>query len=773
MLGVTAAALGVGLLLWLQSRKSAELDLEDAGAATGGTFHPIRIADALKTVPKLPGEAGTLAGCNVLLVTLDTTRSDRIACYGNRDIQTPTLDRLAAEGVLFSRTTAVAPTTLPTHASILTGLYPVHHGARVNGLFRLDEEQETLAERLRDEGYRTGAVVSAFVLDSRYGLDQGFEQYDDTLPGNAGERRGHYAESPADHTTDRAAQWMRGVADERFFLWVHYFDPHHEYQPPAPFAQQYEENRYDGEIAYVDDELKRLLAVLDELAVTDDTLVVVVGDHGESLGQHGELTHGYLPYGATLRVPLILRCGERLGGGTHCRNLASQVDIVPTVLSLLGVDDSAPRDGLPLHDLPAVNRPTFFESVAGTFEHGWEPLIGVCRGEFKYIHSSEPELFDLVRDPGEQTNLYSGDSELVTEFQTLLAGVFGDDLDAGTGLPPAATISEEELAQLQALGYFEAGVAGASGGEARGLPREMIHAMNRVELAEDESKSAEQIIAELQALTREYPDFHAAWSYLGATYARIEEYEPAAAALERCLELQPGRPWTVHQLAQVRASQGRMEEAVTLLEALLVDYPDLVRARLLCGTVLGNLERFDQAAAHLKVVFELSPDHERGVNAMVAAYDQAGRRDEVRAILERHLAAEPASFRAVLALARMWERQGEIARAEEVLRRGIVAAPREASLATILALLIARHAQGDAARLRAGTAVLERYCEEIGTPEASTLFPLASLYAEEGRLEDAIATAERARVAARETGDDKLLTAVERLLARLRGTAPR
>jgi len=272
---------------------------------------PIRIPPELTEAEVLPAGPGALSGCNLLLVTLDTTRADRIGCYGHDGIETPTLDGLAREGVLFSRAVTPVPLTTPAHSSILTGLYPYRHGVRTNGPFRLSETQETLAEILAARGYATGAMISAFVLDARFGLAQGFDDYEDDMGvdeagdgeeedqdqdklGLDADRRIwiNIPERPAERTTELAIAWLSEHQAERFFLWVHYFDPHTPYEPPSPYDKQYAKIPYDGEIAFVDRQFADLLGVLEELGLTDDTLVVVAGDHGQGLGQHGEQAHG-------------------------------------------------------------------------------------------------------------------------------------------------------------------------------------------------------------------------------------------------------------------------------------------------------------------------------------------------------------------------------------------------------------------------------------------------------------------------------------------------
>ena len=274
-----------------------------------------KIMPELEPVERIEADAGVLAGFNVVIITADTTRADHVGCYGNRSVETPFIDQLARDGILFAQAITPSPSTLPSHSSLLTGLYPSHHGARANGTFRLDEKVTTLAEMLKQKGYCTGAVISAFVLDSRFGLDQGFDLYHDDLTKGMQYSAHMFRERAAELSNEPATKWLRENADGPFFLWVHYFDPHAVYLPPEPFRSQYADDLYDGEIAYVDAQIGVLLEQLDELGVRQKTLVIYTADHGEGLGEHGEQTHSLLVYDATLHVPLVISCPRAPAAG--------------------------------------------------------------------------------------------------------------------------------------------------------------------------------------------------------------------------------------------------------------------------------------------------------------------------------------------------------------------------------------------------------------------------------------------------------------------------
>src|SRR5919197_2328620 len=326
--------------------------------------------------------------CNVLLVTLDTTRADRIGAYGYAGADTPALDRLAREGVLFEQADSAAPLTLPAHSSLFTGRFPPRHGVRDNGGFYLEPNQPTLASLLKQHAFRTGGFVGAYVLDSRWGLNSGFETYYDKFDlakydaiSLASIRR------PANEVADRALEWLQSIADSRFFCWVHFYDPHAPYDPPEPFNTRFAGRPYYAQIAFVDSQLRRLVAFVEQRNVLDRTLIVVVGDHGESLGEHREDTHGFFVYESVLRVPLIVRTPLAATGGRRVTDPVRSVDVMPTIVALLGFRGPADIDGTSL--VPAITnraRPrdleTYSESYYARHHYGWSELLAMRQGRY-------------------------------------------------------------------------------------------------------------------------------------------------------------------------------------------------------------------------------------------------------------------------------------------------------------------------------------------------------------------------------------------------------
>jgi arylsulfatase A-like enzyme/tetratricopeptide (TPR) repeat protein len=393
-------------------------------------------------------------GPNVLLVTIDTLRADRVGVYGARDAATPTLDALAARGVLFEEAMASVPLTLPSHASILTGQYPPTHGVRHNAVFVLPRSAETIAERFSEAGYATGAVVGAAVLDSGFGLEQGFDHYDSDIARERASAAGYY-ERPAKEVTDRALAWLSDQ-NRPFFLWVHYYDVHVTHNPPEPFKTRFQGHLYDGEVANVDFELGRLLSSLEHDKLLANTIVAVTADHGEGLGEHGEGTHSYFVYDSVLHVPLLF-AGPGVPAGVRIAPVTPNTGVAATLLALAGV---APLHHVDVADLAPSWREggtqaageAYAETLAGELDHGWAPLHAIRTDRYHYIRAPRPELYDVKADPHELRNL------LPSKLPEPAAVVKSDESQIDTLLASAAelhpvAVDAETRAGIEALGY--------------------------------------------------------------------------------------------------------------------------------------------------------------------------------------------------------------------------------------------------------------------------------------------------------------------------------
>jgi arylsulfatase A-like enzyme/Flp pilus assembly protein TadD len=514
--------------------------------------------------PRPPSGAG--ARPNLLVITIDTLRADRVGCYGG-SLKTPSIDRLAERGVVFRRAFAPVPTTLPSHTSLFLGLGPLRHGVHDNSNFIVGPEFLTLAEHLKAAGYATAAFIGGFPLDSRFGLAQGFDVYDETLEEH-GSNELFYRERKAEAVLGRSLEWLAGRPGP-WFAWVHLFDPHHPYEPPEPFRSRYKDRPYDGEVAYVDEALKKLVDEIDGRGWGGNTVIVLAADHGESLGEHGEDTHGFLAYNATLWVPLILRApGLKPGRVDQAVGL---IDIFPTVCELLGIATPRNLDGLSL--LPAVKgrrlpaRALYFEAMFPYYSRGWAPLFGFLQGTEKFTESPLPELYDLGSDFGELKNLLPGQDpgKLRARLARLTGGLSPTDR-AGQ----EKTLDREAQEKLRSLGYVSSpqpvrkAVYGPEDDVKTLLPFHLRCQEARVLF--EQGRSAEAI-EELKRVLTEREDFDGAYATLGVIYARQGRIADALAVLRRGVEVLPGNYMVASPYIHMLVKVGRFAEAIRVITA--------------------------------------------------------------------------------------------------------------------------------------------------------------------------------------------------------------
>ena len=582
-----------------------------------------------RTPSNLESLRGMAAGFNVVLITLDTTRADRIGCYGYREADTPNLDRLANEGLRFADAASCVPITLPAHCSIMTGLDPPRHGVRSNGQFGLAESCATLATVLRERSYETAAFVSAFVLDRRYGLARGFDIYDDEVAPPPDAAGGMTNERSANAVTETALRWLRGRTSERpCFLWVHYFDPHTPYSPPPRIAVQFPDAPYDGEVAFMDEQIGRLVDEVEQKLGRERTIIVAVGDHGESLGEHGEDTHSLSIYGATQRVPLLLWApGVVSEPGVMDGDVVGIVDVFPTVLDLLGVEAGFACDGISLlRDTGAQERTVYMETMATYFEHGWAPLYALRRQADKYIHAPIPEYYNLKKDPQEVRNLLRGG---MAEAARGLAAELEQTLASWPSVQEiAATVAEvdpETLRRLQALGYM--GGEGPADTNALPDPKEMMALWTQLGRVKELRKAGE-FDAALQAamdLFDRAPDDPSVLREIGTLNLQLTRLEDAERYLRKSVTLRPD-PDVWQLLGQLASRGGRFDEAEALLDEALALDPQHGAALIAKGDLRAMQEDYPAA---------------------LGLYEQAKREDPHRAakIAEQRIAQTRAQMR--------------------------------------------------------------------------------------------------------------------------------
>jgi arylsulfatase A-like enzyme/Tfp pilus assembly protein PilF len=564
---------------------------------------------------------------DVVLVTIDTWRADAAGFAGNREVETPTLDRLAATGLVFSDARAHNVVTLPSHANLLTGLYPFQHGVRDNSGYVLDAGLPTLATLLRSAGYATGAFVGAYPLDSRFGLANGFEVYDDGYRLGSEGSSFTIAERRGDEVVAAALAWWREAAGKPRLLWVHLYDPHASYSPPEPFAARYARRPYLGEVAAADSFLAPLLRPHLE-GDEPPAFVVVTSDHGEALGDHGELTHGLFAYEATLRVPLLV-WGAGVAPGRDAR-AARHVDVLPTILARLGIE--SPRR-LPGRSLlaPAVASDCYFEAFSTALNRGWAPLRGLVRAGKKAIDLPLPELYDLARDPLERTNLAPS---APGELEDLLGALPRES----AWPPPRRAPTSEEARQLASLGYAVGRAEPRSAHGPADDPKRLIAIDRKLHEVVDLFARGrfEEAVGRAREVIAERPESPEAYDHLALALRELERHEEAIAALGAGLERAAVKESLARQLGMALAEVGRAAEAVAVLEPLAGDGdPETLRV---LASALSDAGDPARALALLERARALAPSDPRLLEATGTAELRRDRPAEAKLWLERALA---------------------------------------------------------------------------------------------------------------------------------------
>ena len=537
---------------------------------------------------------------NLLLITLDTTRADRLACYGYRDATTPALDALADSGVKFTRAYCNVPLTLPSHATILTGLYPPEHGIRSNGEKSLAEKVTTLAEVFASHGYRTAAFVAAFVLDAKFGLDRGFTTYDDyemPVTDDLYDEGMMYRYRQGDRVADSALSWLRKHSRRPFFCWVHFFDPHRPYYPHPIFDGRYRNSPYDSEIAFMDAQVGRLMEYLRLSNLIDRTIVIALGDHGEGLGQHGEEEHGLLLYNSTMHVPLIISLPGTFPRGAEVPEPISTVDLFPTVLELFGwkfqghVSGQSFATAIGGGRIPA--RPIYGETEFPLTEYGWSPLQSMTTSNWKFIKAPREELYNLTDDPGELKNLAIKRAGEAGQLKSELALIEKEMVKQEASEVKLDERSREVLASLGYLG---------GGGIARKVAGTLRDPKDAIEL-------------------------RTTFVQAGADISRnmIPEGE---AALQKLIKKSPETYAFRAKLAKMYYDRGMWEKAVKEFKEIAAMSPDKYGSHYNLGKALIKAGRYDQAIQELRQAIKIDPKETGGLNNLGIALFRSGRYPE-------------------------------------------------------------------------------------------------------------------------------------------------
>jgi arylsulfatase A-like enzyme/Flp pilus assembly protein TadD len=593
---------------------------------------------------------------DVLLVTIDTLRADSLGFAGNRKIETPVLDRLAAQGMVYRNAHAHNVVTLPSHANVLTGLLPYQHGIRDNTGFRLDPTSPTLATLLKAKGYATAAFVGAFPVDSRFGLSRGFDVYDDRYPRGLSRLDFEMPERPASEVVPAALAWWNEKRTEPRFLWVHLYDPHAPYRPPPPFAERYRSNEYLGEVAATDAALAPLLDPFTSGAA-NPALVIVTSDHGEALGDHGEETHGLFAYEATLHVPLVVWFRGKVSPGSSAEPVR-HIDIAPTVLAAAGVEKPAELHGSSLLEKPPAPRETYFEAFSTALNRGWAPLRGVIGEGKKFVDLPVPELYDLAQDPAEKSNLAVAQSDVVRR----LARVLPAESALGHARRPDA--SAEEVAKLRSLGYISGSAAVKAQYSVADDPKNLVSIDRQLHECVDLYQRGKlgEAIALGRAVLRERPGMEAGYENLGFLLRRADRTEEALRVYRDAVERDVAGEELRSHYALALSESGRSNEAIAVLRPLASSTdPETWNA---LGIVLSDAGRSAEAAKAFERALAQDPGFVEAVQnqgiVRLRADDLAGARDLFRKALAQDDKLPRAWNGLGVALARLGDERGAI-----------------------------------------------------------------------------------------------------------------
>ena len=702
-----------------------------------------------------PAEHKQLHNANVLLITLDTTRADHIGCYGYKKAQTPTLDGLARDGALFESCITPTAYTLPSHSSIMTGLYPPAHGVRINGEAALPASNVTLAERLVAKGYRTAAFVGAFVLDGRWGISQGFQHYDDNFKLGQDQRLDlARVRRPGNQVVDAALQWLNQPGSQPFFAWVHLYDAHAPYQPS-----------YDGAITFADAQVGRLLKSVKK----DNTIIIVVADHGEGLGDHGEDEHGYFIYDYAVHVPLIIRIP-----GMPVQRITPQVrtiDIAPTVMDLVAGETPKEMQGQSL--LPLMQgrtepvRYAYSESMATKLQYGWAALYGMRTNDFKFIQAPRSELYDLKQDPTENANQLDANRRAASQLRAELARV-REESDRRAPKVEEANVDPETMRKLASLGYLGGGSSAvAKDDSSLADPKDKLHLFDSIGYAagliyKNDYQKATQV---LEIVLKDDPNIPQAQLLLVSSYRKTGHTDKAKVILDQYLKRDPANMAALIAMAEIFEEEGRDDDVLAICRRAIAKDDRNARAYEIMADVYMARERHRDALPLLRKVVEIQPKLTRSRNNLAAALigvgdlpeaeqlltditkqypkfplahyhlgllrERQGRLPEARAAYEAEVANYPQSIPPRFNLGDLLLRMGDSKGAEEQMRVLIKedpAGPRQY-------LLLARVLLDQPGRLQEVETLAQAGLERAKEADLKALgyFLLADVYSREGR----------------------------------------
>jgi arylsulfatase A-like enzyme/predicted Zn-dependent protease len=678
---------------------------------------------------------------NVIVITLDTTRADRLPCYGRQDLATPTLDTFAARGVRFEKCYAQTPLTLPSHTTLMTGTLPLFHGIRDNGGFFVPQKLKTMAELFKDKGYETAAFIAAYVLDSKWGLNQGFDTYFDKFDLSKFKRISlGTVQRPANEILDQALPWLEARKGKRFFAWLHLYDPHSPYEPPPPYNKLYADRPYLGEIAFADSQIARLWSWLESNGLREKTFIVFAGDHGESLGEHEEQSHGFFVYQAAIHVPLIVVTPFPKLQGVVSPEVTTLADVLPTVCDMAGLPVPAEVQGKSL--LPAffgrrrkATPLAYSETYYPRFHYGWSDLKSVQDARYKLILAPVPELYDVVADPQEEKNLVYLEKK-VYERLNAEAEAFIGRASQNAYETDYSKIDEETREKLAALGYVGSFTDPAKlKGKKLGNPREKIGVFNRLSEAREMGLNgrAEEAINIIQGIIATDPDITDAYFSVGNIYFQVQKYKEAISYFEQVLGRKPDDSFAAINVALSYEAMGRFEEAEKFLLAYLEKGFTDPQFYFMLGNMNYIQKKFDQAVPYFEKCLSSNAESAGSHSLLGAIYivkDDLPRAEEH---LRKAAEISPRLANLHYFLAELAEKRGRTAEAESEYLTELEISPKHFKSMYNLARIYRQ--SGDTAK---ELELLDK-CLEIDARFPLTYFYLARIYLNRGeRYQEAI-----------------------------------
>lgn len=604
---------------------------------------------------------------NIILISVDTLRADRLQCYGFERIETPNIDRLADEGILFENCYSHTPLTLPSHCSILTGTLPLYHKIRDNGGFVLDEKQTVVAELLKEKGFKTSAFVSAFVLDSKWGLAQGFDYYFDKFDLSKYKTIGlGDIQRRADETINEVIKWIEANGDERFFAFIHLYDPHTPYDPPSPYDKLYSNRPYLGEIAFTDSQIGRFLIFLEKKGLLEKSIIIFLSDHGESLGEHGEGTHGFFVYESVIHVPLIVRTPFKNLRGIRVKNPVQLIDITPTILNFADISDYSFSQGDSLLDFffsPSKTdlKKIYFETFYPRYHFGWSELKGIQWGKWKFIDAPKPELYDISSDVAEVQNLYNQREDISKKMSDFLKEIM--EKNSAKDEAKYQSLDQETMEKLAALGYIGSFVE-EKGTEIRELadPKDKIELFNLLISCKEDTLSGnyKTAIEKIERIIKEDPNIPDAHFSLGNVYWKMGDYEKAIASFKKALEINPKFDFAMINLANIYRILKRFDDALEMIDEFLSLNPKDAQGYFIRGDIYLEKKDYEKALDDFKKSISFSTTVADAYNGIGVIYYVKDELEKAEDNIKKAIELNPKVRNAHFNLAQVYEKRGDV-----------------------------------------------------------------------------------------------------------------